>query len=152
MTACNRCSSGVCDGRTVSCLGCGTEQCHMNGLARGSCSVCHFGILPGWSGWRQTCGYKGCDKPAAFHHVPGSVKTVCHDCAATRERIWTRDRVQTQPKITLAEYVRIAKLPNGRGVVRAGEVTVPRCLFLSESDERMVDAQIARARAIGGAS
>lgn len=118
MTACNRCSSAVCDGRTVSCLGCGTEQCHMNGLGR------------------------------------GSLKTVCHGCAATRAKIGTRDRVQTQPKVTLAEYVRIAKLPNGyeRGVVRAGEVTVPRCLFLLEDDERMVDAQIARARAIGAES
>lgn len=54
----------------VKCLGCGTLQCFGNGSARGSCGACHYGILPGWSGWSCKCSYKGCGNDAAFRFVP----------------------------------------------------------------------------------
>lgn len=152
---CDRCQSAVCDGRTVVCLGCGTEQCHGNGHMKGSCSVCHYGILPGWSSWRQTCGYKGCSKPAAFHYVPGAIRNVCHDHANRPKITMYRSdpasgRTMTPWKFSLVEYVarglRAARL--ARGVVQPGEQSTPRALFLSVDDERAVDEMIARARQI----
>lgn len=135
LRTCARCRSAVCDGRTVSCLGCGTTQCHGNGLGKGSCSVCHFGILPGWSSWDKRCGYKGCGNRAAFHYVPGTVKYVCHD-HATRPKVGV-----TGGKLTLADYTRkhVADAWRARGVVGANEPHTPRALFLSAD----VDCEIA---------
>ena len=143
---CTRCQSHCCDGRTAVCLGCGTEQCHGNGHRNGSCSVCHFGILPGWSSWRKQCGYKGCSNPAAFHHLPGNVKNVCHDCA-TRPKITIYPRNRGE-RIPLVEYVArgLAAARYERGVVKPDEQTTPYPLFLSEADERGVEAMIERAR------
>lgn len=142
MTQCQRCSSFACDGRTVACLGCGVVQCHGNGLGKGSCGVCGYGILPGWSSWRQTCGYKGCELQAAFHYVPGSVKNVCH-YHATRPKISAFNT-----KVTLAEYItrQVAQAWRARGVVRPGEQSTPRALFLSLDEETKVDALVAIAR------
>lgn len=144
--ACERCSSAVCDGRVVTCLGCGVVQCHGNGLRNGSCSVCHFGILPGWSSWRKQCGYKGCDKPAAFHYVPGNVKTVCHD-HATRPKITIYPRNHGE-RIPLAEYISrgLAAARFERGVVKPGEQVTLWPLYLSEIDESLIEAMITRAR------
>lgn len=131
MPQCQRCQSHACDGRTATCLGCATTQCHGNGLGKGSCSVCLFGILPGWSGWIQTCGYKGCELQAAFHDVPGSVKRVCH-YHATRPKISAFN-----VKVTLAEYVTrlLTQAWRARGVVRPDEQHTPWPLFLSEAKE-----------------
>ncbi len=48
--------------RVTRCLACGTEQCMVNGLSSGQCSVCFAGLLDGWSGshFGQPCSYKGC--------------------------------------------------------------------------------------------
>jgi hypothetical protein len=60
---------GICKGeerahRVVRCMACDTPQCIGNGLARGTCSVCYIGLLPGWSGSDRTCSYAGCNEPA----------------------------------------------------------------------------------------
>jgi hypothetical protein len=77
LKSCECCGSAVCDGKVATCLGCGTEQCFANGLGRGACKVCLYGILPGWSGSKGTCSYKGCDAPGAFGYVRGK-RYVCH--------------------------------------------------------------------------
>jgi hypothetical protein len=55
-------TSGRC--RVTTCLCCGSPQCMANGGARGQCSICHVGLLPGWSGTDRPCGYKGCPNRA----------------------------------------------------------------------------------------
>jgi len=50
--------------RESTCLACGSRQCLGNGTARGTCSVCLVGLLPGWSGTDCVCDYKGCDETA----------------------------------------------------------------------------------------
>jgi hypothetical protein len=61
---CRRCGTAGGCGREgcaeAKCKACGTVQCSGNGLGRGTCSVCHVGLLPGWSGHNRPCGYKGC--------------------------------------------------------------------------------------------
>lgn len=64
-SSCKACGSArgvACN--TSKCLFCGTPQCSGNGGARGQCSVCYHGHLPGW--WRPLggrCGYAKCDQP-----------------------------------------------------------------------------------------
>lgn len=60
------------------CLACGTRQCLGNGLARGTCSVCYVGLLPGWSGSNegQHCSYKNCTSPAVARGSNGK-RLVC---------------------------------------------------------------------------
>jgi hypothetical protein len=70
------------DCEAVACLGCGAVQCHGNGLGRGTCRACHYGILPGWSGSDCRCSYKGCASRATFRYVP----RVGNVCAAHAER------------------------------------------------------------------
>lgn len=72
------------DGRTtqcsqVACLACGAVQCHSRGSARGCCSVCYFGRLPGWSFMNsaRTCQYQGCTEPAVYAYLPGSKRNAC---------------------------------------------------------------------------
>lgn len=90
----------VCDGRKVTCMGCGDERCHSEGSARGQCRGCLLGLLPGWSSCDRPCGYKGCTNRAAFGSVPGSVKSVCLACAGRpkvgRERLTLRDYIVRQ--------------------------------------------------------
>lgn len=136
---CDRCNSAVCDGCTVTCLGCATVQCHGNGLGSGTCSRCYFGILPGWSSWRQQCAYKGCSNRAAFKRVPGSVKTVCHDHAG-------RPKVSVAVgKIPLTEHVKRSLGRYANGVVRSGELHTSRPLFLSADEKLAVDEMVAYA-------
>lgn len=60
----------------VACLLCGSVQCMSNGLGNGRCSVCSYGLLPGWSrtdlqgNSHSTCEYARCDEPAVAF-VPG---------------------------------------------------------------------------------
>jgi hypothetical protein len=77
---CQYCGSfygGPGDCAPTTCKACGTKQCMGNGLARGTCSYCYYGLLPDWSGadGRQ-CGYSGCEAPAVARGVP-RVKFVC---------------------------------------------------------------------------
>lgn len=128
--SCTRCGSAVCDGRTVACMGCGTEQCHNNGLGKGSCSACYYGILPGWSGSDKPCGYKGCANRAAFHYVPGSVQNVCIACSI-RPKIMAYGRASsriTPGRISLASLVAERKLSalTARGAVQPEEHFVRR--------------------------
>jgi len=142
MDRCDRCQSAVCDGRTVMCLGCGVEQCHGNGLSRGACSVCLYGVLPGWSSWDKSCSYKGCNNLAAFHNVPGAVKCVCHE-HATRPKITLHQHTvgrttMAARKVSLAEYVR-ERLASDRwsskGVVTPGQRTQRRPVYTSVEKE-----------------
>ena len=94
MTACPHCRSrregGPC--RVTRCLGCGTRQCMSHGLARGTCAVCYYGHLEGWS-WglkgRPECGYKKCKNPAVFVNVP-RIQACCEECAS-RPKIMTKE-------------------------------------------------------------
>lgn len=57
----------------AECMLCGTVQCFENGP---SCSVCHYGFIPGWSRTSgQQCGYAGCTAEAVAR-VPGK-KLAC---------------------------------------------------------------------------
>ncbi len=47
--------------RATSCLGCGVRVCMSNGLGSGSCPVCYFGLLAGWSGAIGPCQRVRCD-------------------------------------------------------------------------------------------
>lgn len=58
------------------CLLCETPQCFKNGAGDGTCSICGYGWLPGWSrASGRTCGYKGCEDEA-IADVP-RVKRAC---------------------------------------------------------------------------
>lgn len=59
---CGRWSKGGKPCPVVTCLACGSPQCHGNGTARGTCAVCHIGLLPGWAGNGHVCGYKRCER------------------------------------------------------------------------------------------
>lgn len=77
---------------TMTCLWCGTPQCSSNGLGRGQCSVCYYGLLPGWSGGAagQPCAYKGCADPAVVGSAPRKGKV----CATHAARILGADYVE----------------------------------------------------------
>lgn len=62
------------------CKLCGTKQCLVNGLGHGTCSVCLYGLLPGWSGNETKCRYKGCNKEAVARGKHGKT-FVCLDHA-----------------------------------------------------------------------
>lgn len=62
----------------VTCLACGTEQCMANGLSRGQCGVCFYGLLPGWSGSDRPCGYKRCPNRAVAA-VGGQARYACRE-------------------------------------------------------------------------
>lgn len=75
---CRYCGSmreGPVDCKLVECKACGSPQCFGNGSARGTCSICLVGLLPGWSGHDRRCGYKGCFAPS-IAEAP-RVKQVC---------------------------------------------------------------------------
>lgn len=151
LAQCARCQSCACNGETVACLGCGVEQCFGNGLGRGACSVCRYGILPGWSSWTGVCGYKGCGKPSAFNHVPGSVKRVCLGCAGRPKIASYVPRAvggYETVKISLADHVANAlKSGSGRGIVQAGEVT--KCRLVMGLDEFIARRDAAVTEATG---
>ena len=67
-------SDGKC--RPTTCLACGSVQCMSNGLSNGTCSICYHGLLPGWSGNDQKCGYKGCEEKAVAR-APRGKKFCC---------------------------------------------------------------------------
>ena len=77
---CRYCGSfwgGAGDCEATTCKACGTKQGMGNGLGRGTCSYCYYGLLPGWSGADDhKCGYSGCEAPAIARDVP-RVKYVC---------------------------------------------------------------------------
>ena len=78
---------GICKGepracRVLTCLACGTKQCQVNGLSRGTCSVCYVGLLPPWSGTDRQCQYKGCTN-RAIARVDGANR---YRCSAHLER------------------------------------------------------------------
>ena len=94
--ACPRCNTWNTDNRTciqVRCLACNEEQCHSRGTARGSCSVCHAGMLPGWAGSNNPdregqyprsmirtdirCTYSKCDEMAVYNNLPGRRSVAC---------------------------------------------------------------------------
>lgn len=93
--SCPKCRTWNTDGRTcvqVRCLACGAEQCHSRGAGRGTCSVCHYGMLPGWSGNNNPdqpgrhlssvrtdvlCQYKGCGVMAVYTSLPGPKDKAC---------------------------------------------------------------------------
>ena len=81
-TNCDTCGTwrgtpGRC--KQVACMACGIEQCASYGLARGCCYHCYFGRLPGWSFSHigYTCRKKGCQEPAVYAYLPGSIKSAC---------------------------------------------------------------------------
>lgn len=94
---------GACD--IAVCKGCGTPQCHGNGGARGACSVCLYGILPGWGGCNGTCSYAKCTNPAAFQYVNGK-RYVCQ-AHANQAKI-------KSVGLTLANYAAKCKTENAR--------------------------------------
>jgi hypothetical protein len=61
---------GQCE--QVACLACGAVQCMGNGSCRGTCAICYFGMLPGWSGNDQgrPCAYKGCANKIVSRYAP----------------------------------------------------------------------------------
>lgn len=43
-----------------------------NGLGSGTCSICFFGLLPGWGhGYNLKCGYKGCSAEPVARGIRG---------------------------------------------------------------------------------
>lgn len=84
-----------------TCLACGLTQCHSNGGARGQCDICHYGLLPGWSGWDRPCGYAGCRNRAVA--AAPRVRYACRDHLA-RASIMLPHRGH----VTLAEYIATA--------------------------------------------
>lgn len=93
---CPTCNAWNTDGKTceqVKCLACGAEQCHSHGSTRGTCSVCTYGMIPGWSGnnnpdqpgrYRPACvrtdvlcEYAGCDEMAVYTCLPGPKNKAC---------------------------------------------------------------------------
>jgi len=102
---CNRWGSTCA---VATCLGCGTSQCFSNGGASGSCSVCHYGILPGWSGSDGNCSYAGCKNKGAFAYVRGK-RYVCLEHAK-------RAKIREE---SLSDYAaRMAKSPPGYANLR----------------------------------
>jgi hypothetical protein len=72
---------GICLGepracKVMRCLACGSEQCSVNGLARGQCGICRVGLLSGWSGSDRLCNYRGCREPAVAR-VDGQCPVRC---------------------------------------------------------------------------
>ncbi len=72
-----RATPGRC--QQIACRACGAVQCHSHGTARGCCSVCYFGRLPGWSFSYApaTCQYAGCREPNVYAYLPGNRKHCC---------------------------------------------------------------------------
>lgn len=105
---CGRAQNHDC--KIATCDLCGSPQCFGNGSGDGTCNVCFYGYLPGWSGYSsRTCGYKGCNKHA-IAKAP-RVKDVCKD-HAPRVKIRLSGR-----SVTLPEYVaeQIAHRDSGKG-------------------------------------
>lgn len=104
--SCPICRTWNVDDRTcmqVRCLACGAEQCHSHGRGHGTCSVCYFGMLLGWSGNNNPdqpgrysssvrvdvlCAYKGCDAMAVYTSLPGAKGKACkaHGAAVLARR------------------------------------------------------------------
>ena len=71
-----------------------------NGLARGTCSICLVGLLPGWSGTDRSCSYAGCAERAVaradgqnayrccFHLERGKWAGYAAARLAEREKYW----------------------------------------------------------------
>ena len=101
-TPCPYCSSVTCDTLKVAiCRGCSTVQCFQNGLGRGCCAVCSYGILPGWFGSDGTCSYKGCVQHGDFAYVRGKR----YVCKLHAQQAVVRSATKRGPAITLASYV-----------------------------------------------
>lgn len=97
------------DCKAVACLGCGTVQCFGNGGARGTCSVCHYGILPGWSGSDCQCKYAGCKDKAAFLYAPRKGSVCARHANQCKVTTYERDvgpSVVRTVYVTLAEYAK----------------------------------------------
>lgn len=80
------------------CRACGSHVCHSYGGANGSCPVCLFGLILGWSGAEtMPCGYKGCaDKAVARAPRVGA-------CCA--RHLGKASVSLPRGRVTLAEYV-----------------------------------------------
>lgn len=108
---CRYCGAFGQDCRPVECMACDSRQCLGNGSGRGTCSVCHYGWLPGWSHsvYVTTCGYKGCEG-ATVAYAP----RVGRVCAEHLDRAKVRDG---GPMRTLREYIaeRVAHRDSGKG-------------------------------------
>jgi hypothetical protein len=73
-----------------------------NGLARGTCGVCLFGMLSGWSGSHgRACAYKGCKHEAVFRGAPRK-NLVCMEHASRLKMGVGSNRTLTE---AMAEYV-----------------------------------------------
>lgn len=79
---CQTWSPGGAPCKITTCLGCGARQCMSHGLRSGTCGICYYGHLEGWS-WglngRPKCGCAKCANPAVFVGVP-RVNACCADC------------------------------------------------------------------------
>jgi hypothetical protein len=82
----------ACD--VATCMLCQSPQCMGYGLGNGTCAICLYGLLPGWSGNDRKCGYAGCGNKAVAR-AP-RIGYVCME--------HTR-RVKIGKLDTLAEYV-----------------------------------------------
>lgn len=95
------------DCQIVTCMLCGTPQCHANGLGNGCCKVCSYGYLPGWgrSAVLETCGYAKCDNTAV---AQARNRPVCTGHT---------QRIKPDGKQTLAEWVaeQLAHRDAGKG-------------------------------------
>ncbi len=101
--SCSHCGRWGNDCTIAVCNGCGVPQCHGNGGRAGSCRVCGYGHLEGWSRGlglnASRCGYKGCDGEAVFIDRVPRVGRCCRKC-------WDRPKISlTGRKVTLREYV-----------------------------------------------
>ncbi len=116
---------GICLGepkacKVTACLACHTTQCMVNGLARGQCSICLVGLLPGWSGTDRVCDYKGCGKKAVarcdgpnknrcpYHLEKGKWDTVYADSLDRRWRRWSRNSSSQAAREQLAADTALA--------------------------------------------
>lgn len=118
---CERCNSAVCSGRLERCMGCGIVQCHGNGLGNGCCKVCHYGILPGWSGSSGQCSYKGCAEQGVFRHVRGKAY-VCRK-HASQAKIKT-ETLEHYAMRNAGEVIMLAQ--GGRKSWRLSGIVAPR--------------------------
>lgn len=101
-----------------------------NGLGHGTCSICHVGILPGWSlrAKEKKCFYKGCNGEAVALSGRGGV---------CREHL---GRAKTG-KVTLAEYIGQCIAERSRKWVLIDDGSA----FRGTLEERLTEYRAARA-------
>lgn len=88
----------------ATCPACGSRQC----ASKHECAVCYVGLIPGWSGSRQQCGYARCDKPAVAK-AP-RVKFVCTDDLGRATRRWAGKTVTLADDIAERIAIRDGKV------------------------------------------